>query len=166
MTDNPDLIRQHFIEAAGHATQTFGFGRIVGQVYAHLYLSREPQTLDHLCEQLSISKGSASMVVRQLESWSALKRVWIKGERKDHYIATEEFGKIFRSSLVELVGKTMETTDGLLSSADTVLSAKNGRAARGNEDLVFLRDRIGKVRKFRDRAQYLWNSPVIRMLFK
>lgn len=166
MTDNPDLIRQQFIEAAGHATQTFGFGRIVGQVYAHIYLSRTPQTLDDLCDTLGISKGSASMVVRQLENWSALKRVWIKGERKDHYEATEEFGKIFRKALIEMVGKTMETTNGLLTEAETVLKAKNGKGAKADDDHAFLRDRLGKIRTFRDRANYLWNSPVIRMLFK
>ena len=27
-------------------------------------------------------------------------------------------------------------------------------------------DRLGKIKTFRDRANYLWNSPVIRMLFK
>lgn len=166
MTDNPDLIRKRFVEAAGHATQTFGFGRIIGQVYAHVYLSREPQSLDDLCEKLGISKGSASMVVRQLESWSALRRVWIKGDRRDHYEATEEFGKIFRKALVEMVGKTMETTDELLAEAGVAATDRSARAGKNGGDLAFLRSRIGKVRKFRDRAQYLWNSPVIRMLFK
>ena len=166
MTDNPDLIRQRFIEATGHATQTFGFGRIIGQVFAHLYLSREPQTLDDLCDRLGISKGSASMVVRQLENWSALRRVWVKGDRKFFYETTDEFGKIFRKALVEMVGKTMETTDGLLAEADVAVKDKHAKAGKNGDDLAFLRQRIGKVRKFRDRAQYLWNSPVIRMLFK
>ena len=166
MTDNPDLIRQRFIEATGHATQTFGFGRIIGQVYAHVYLSREPQSLDDLCDKLGISKGSASMVVRQLEQWSALRQVWVKGDRKDYYETTDAFGKIFRNALVEMVGRTMETTDGLLGEADTALGAKNGKNGKNAADLAFLRERIGRVRKFRDRAQGLWNSPVIRMLFK
>lgn len=165
MTDDPDVIRQRFIEATGNATQTFGFGRIIGQVFAHLYLSRTPQTLDDLCEHLGISKGSASMVVRQLEQWSALRKVWVKGDRKDYYETTEEFGKIFRNALVEMVGKTMQSTDRLLAEADATLNGKR-RAGRDNEELDFLRDRIGKVRTFRNRANYLWNSPVIRMLFK
>ncbi len=166
MTDNPDLIRQRFIEATGNATQAIGVGRIIGQVFAHAYLSREPQTLDDLCDKLGISKGSASMVVRQLESWSALKRVWVKGDRKMYYETTDEFGKIFRKALFDFVGRTMETSNGLLAEADAALSAKNTKGAKNSEDLEFLHDRIAKVRNFRDRAQYLWNSPVIRTLFK
>lgn len=166
MTDNPDLIRQRFIEATGQATQSVGFGRIIGQVYAHIYLSRSPQSLDDLCDKLGISKGSASMVVRQLESWSALKRVWIKGERRDHYEATDEFGKIFRKALIDMVGKTMETTSELLAEAETAVKDKGVKAGKNGDDLAFLHERIGRVKTFRDRAQYLWNSPVIRMLFK
>jgi len=166
MTENPDLIRKRFIEATGNATQSAGFGRIIGQVYAHIYLSREPQSLDDLCEKLGISKGSASMVVRQLEGWSALNRVWIKGERRDHYEATDEFGKIFRKALIDMVGKTMESTDALLAEADGVVKNKKTRAGKNGDDLAFLLERIGRVKKFRDRAQYLWNSPVIRMLLK
>lgn len=165
MTDNPDEIRQRFIEATGHATQTFGFGRIIGQVFAHLYLSRTPQTLDDLCEHLGISKGSASMVVRQLEQWSALRKVWVKGDRKDYYETTEEFGKIFRNALIEMVGKTLDSTDRLLADSDAALNGKK-RNGRDGDELEFLRERIGKVRTFRNRANFLWNSPVIRTLFK
>lgn len=166
MTDNPDHIRQRFVEATGHATQTIGVGRITGQVFAHLYLSREPQTLDDLCDKLGISKGSASTVVRQLERWAALKRVWLKGDRKVYYQTTDEFGKVFRKALVEFVSRAMETTNGLLTDAEEALAAKPPKGAKNADDLSFLRDRITRVKKFRDRAQYLWNSPVIRMLFK
>lgn len=166
MTDNPDHIRQRFIEACGHATQTIGVGRIIGQVFAHLYLSREPQTLDDLCDRLGISKGSASTVVRQLENWSAIRRVWVKGDRKVFYETTDEFGKIFRKALVDFVSRTMETTNGLIADAEAAVKTKAAKSGKNSEDLAFIRDRIGRVKKFRDRAQYLWKSPVIRMLFK
>jgi DNA-binding transcriptional regulator GbsR (MarR family) len=142
-----------------------GFGRNIGQIYAHLYFSREPQSLDDLTASLGISKGSASMSVRQLEQWGAIKRVWIKGERRDYYRSTEEFGRIIRKALIDMVGRTMETTDDLLDESDQWLkdTQQNGST---DEDIAFLAGQVGKLQTFRSRAQGLWNSPVIRLLFK
>jgi DNA-binding transcriptional regulator GbsR (MarR family) len=37
-----DTARRKFIEAGGNTTQSFGFGRITGQLFALLYLSAKP----------------------------------------------------------------------------------------------------------------------------
>lgn len=158
-------IRERFVAAAGDLTQTLGFGRNIGQIFAHIYFSPEPQTLDRLTESLGISKGSASMSVRQLEQWGAVRQVWIKGERKDYYEASEEFGKIMRKAMIDMVGRTTESADALLNESDVWLKQKQNNG-KTNPDVVFLSDRVKKLRDFRSRAHYLWNSPLIRVLFK
>jgi len=158
-------IRDRFIASAGDLTQTLGFGRNIGQIFAHIYFCPQPQSLDNLTESLGISKGSASMSVRQLEQWGALKRVWIKGERKDYYETTEEFGKIMRKAMIDMVGRTTETADALLDESEVWLKQKKNNGT-SNVDIAFLSDRIQKLRDFRSRAHYLWNSPIIRVLFK
>jgi len=161
---NKDLqeLRQQFIEAAGHVTQSFGFGRILGQIYAHIYFSPAPQTLDDLTSSLGISKGSASMSVRQLEQWTALKKVWIKGDRKDFYETTDDFGRIIRKMAIELIGQKMETADQLLQDAEQRLK----RSANGNGDLDHFRKQVGKLKGFRQKTQGLLESPIVRMLMK
>ena len=158
---NKDLqdLRQQFIEAAGHVTQSFGFGRILGQIYAHIYFSPSPQTLDDLTANLGISKGSASMSVRQLEQWTALKKVWIKGDRKDYYETTDDFGRIIRKMVLELIGEKMETADQLLGTAEQRL-----RGTKGNGDADYFKKRIAKLREFRQRTQGLLENPLVRML--
>jgi HTH-type transcriptional regulator, glycine betaine synthesis regulator len=163
--NNTQDIREKYIAAAGDLTQTLGLGRNIGQIFAHIYFSPSPQSLDDLTESLGISKGSASMSVRQLEQWGALKHVWIKGERKDFYETTEEFGKIIRKAMIDMVGRTTESADQLLDESEVWLKQKSSNGA-STEDIVFLSDRVKKLRDFRSRAHYLWNSPVIRMLFK
>ena len=161
---NKDLqeLRQQFIEAAGHVTQSFGFGRILGQIYAHIYFSPSPQTLDDLTDSLGISKGSASMSVRQLEQWTALKKVWVKGDRKDFYETTDEFGRIIRKMAMELIGQKMETADQLLQDADQRLK----RSVNGNGDLDHFRKQVAKLKSFRQKTQGLLESPIVRMLMK
>lgn len=157
-------LRERYIGAAGQLTQTFGFGRIMGQIYMHLYFSAEPQSLDDLAERLHISKGSASTTVRQLEAWGALRQVWIKGDRKDYYQTTEEFGRIIRKALQDLIGRHMESADRLLDESDAQLG--NGKVAAADKDLQFFRQRVARLRTFRKRAQGLWESPLIRLLMK
>ncbi|HMP73306.1 MAG TPA: hypothetical protein PKE55_08590 [Kiritimatiellia bacterium] len=157
-------IRERFVAAAGDLTQTLGLGRNIGQIYAHIYLSPNPQSLDDLTASLEVSKGSASMSVRQLEQWGALKKIWVKGSRKDFYEAGIEFGRIIRRAMIDMVGRTAESADGLLDESEVWL--KQRQNGKPNPDLAFLNDRFKHLREFHSRAQGLWNSPVIRRLLK
>ena len=164
--NTPQDIRERFIASAGDLTQTLGFGRNLGQIYAHIFFSKEPQSLDDLCTSLGISKGSASMSVRQLEQWGALKKIWVKGTRKDFYAAGEEFGRIIRKALVDMVGRTTETADSLIDESENWLKARRKNGGAKDEDLAFLAERVRKLQVFRSRAQGLWNSPIIKVLLK
>jgi DNA-binding transcriptional regulator GbsR (MarR family) len=159
------IVRQ-MIETAGHASQSLGLGRVVGQIFAHLYFSRDPQTLDNLTAALGISKGSASMCVRQLEQWGALEKIWIKGDRKDYYRARDTFGKIIKNVIVDLAGKRIESSAALLNEVDAELSRKNGNGKTASPDDAFIRERIEKVRAFQQKAQGMWGSVIMKMLLK
>src|SRR5436309_1683950 len=101
--------RRKFVEAGGHTTQSFGLGRIMGQIYAVLYLSPTPMCLDDIAKELGVSKASVSTTVRQLERWAAVKRVWVHGDRKDYYEAeTDFYTEIGRASCRERGERWME----------------------------------------------------------
>ena len=164
MSSELNQLRERFIETGGHITQSIGVGRVIGQVFAHIYFCPEPQTLEDLTRELGISKGAASMSVRQLEQWGALRQVWVKGERKDYYEASEDFGRIIRRALLDLIGRRMETADTLLEDAERF--APPARKRLKDADQEFMRHRIRKLRVFRDRAQYIWDSSIIKLLLK
>lgn len=161
---NVERIRDRFIEAGGHLTQALGVGRTLGQIYAYCYFSLRPQTLDDLTEALKISKGGASMAVRQLEQWGALRRVWVKGDRKVYYEASTLLGQILRRILSDVIGHQMEEADRLLSEAENAL--KECEASGDAQDLAFIRSRVERFRLFRDKAGTVWNSALVRRLLK
>jgi HTH-type transcriptional regulator, glycine betaine synthesis regulator len=161
-----ERIRREFIEAAGHATQTLGFGRILGQIFMHVYFSRAPQSLDDIRKTLGISKGSASMLVRQLEQWTALRRVWVKGDRKDYYEATDDFGRVIRRVLLAAIGERMETASRLIERTDDILRGVRQNGPARDSDAAFLRERVMKIGEFQKRAQWLLGSPAVKMLLK
>ena len=149
-----------FIEDAGNATRSLGIGRVLGQIFAYLYFSPEPLGLSDMQEALGISKGSASMGVRQLEQWGAVKKIWVKGSRKDYYIANDWFGKILKSALMDTVSEKMTHYASSLEKAESSLEDT------GNGDHDFVRDRIAHLRRFHKRAHRILNSPVLQALFR
>ena len=153
---------RRFIEDAGNATRSLGVGRVLGQIYAYLYFSREPRSLSDMQSVLGISKGSSSTGIRQLEQWEAVRKIWVKGDRKDYYEANDWFGQILKNAIVNTVGKKMAALTSLL----TEVSFDPSDAASFNGDKEFIEERIKHLRTFNDKAQQLWNSPVIKMFLK
>jgi DNA-binding transcriptional regulator GbsR (MarR family) len=50
-----DPIVHQFIEDAGKMTQSFGVGRVLGQIFAYLYFSQDPVSLADMQNSLGIS---------------------------------------------------------------------------------------------------------------
>ena len=166
MPDELQELKQRFVEAAGNFSQSFGAGRIIGQIFAYLYFCREPQTLADLMHHLGISKGSASMAVRQLEQWGAVSRIWIKGDRKDFYRATDEFGKIFRKALLDAIAQKIETSDALVNEMETAVAVHRRSGVKRDPDWTFFERRLKRFKQFRDRAQWLWEKMIVNVLLK
>lgn len=172
MSPIDDPIIRRFIEEAGNTTQALGVGRVAGQVYAYLYFSPEPRTLDDLKGALGISKGGASMCVRQLEQWGAVQRVWVKGDRKDYYTANDYFGRLIRNLIQDVVGKRITAFTELLDKADKELNGGDKAAgpidgAQGRDGgRLFLKDRVQRLHSFQRKAEGLWNNPIVKMMVK
>ena len=156
---------RRFIEDAGNTTQSFGIGRVLGQIYAYLYFSPVSRNLNDMQEALGISKGSASTGVRQLEQWGAARKVWVKGDRKDYYQADDWFGKILKNAILDTVGKKMTVYTALLDEIETELS-NLADGSRGDGEYEFVKDRIEHLKAFQRRAQKLWGNPLVQRLLK
>jgi len=148
------------IEEAGKVTQALGFGRVLGQLYMVLYFSPKPCTLADMQQALAISKGSASTMVRQLEQWGAVRKIWVKGDRKDYYEAEIWFGRILKQAAVDTVGKKLSAYRDLLSQVEGDMQ----RLKNGDGD--FVRGQIRKLHKFYDLLAGLWNNPLVRGMLK
>jgi HTH-type transcriptional regulator, glycine betaine synthesis regulator len=150
-----------FIEEAGNLARTFGFGRVIGQIYALLYFSPRSMNLAQLQGALGISKGSASTAVRQLEQWRAVRKVWVRGDRKDYYRANDWLGEVLKHAAVDLVGRKVKTCAGLMDDI-----AKELEARQGGGDMEFVKERFGRIRSFQKRIQEVWQDPLLQRLLK
>jgi DNA-binding transcriptional regulator GbsR (MarR family) len=155
--DSQRIVRR-LIQDAGNLSQSLGFGRVLGQIYAFLYFSREPRNLADMQEALGISKGSASTVVRQLEQWHAVQKVWVKGDRKDYYEANDWLGQIIKNAIVDTTARRFSQSSALLTEIEADIEALD------NGEKEFLRERVQHLRRFQTRIQKVWDNPLLKRL--
>ena len=152
--------RRSFIEAGGHTTQLFGLGRILGQLYALLYLSPRPLCLDEIVAELSVSKASVSTTVRQLERWTAVKRVWVRGDRRDFYEAETDFQSLLKHGVVATLRKKLETAGTQLAVVESCL-AEAGSNGDQAEEMEVIVTRLKKAKKFHGQISGLLGNPLV-----
>jgi DNA-binding transcriptional regulator GbsR (MarR family) len=66
----------------------------MGRLWAILYLSDQPHSGPEIQERLQLSSGAVSMTLNELTRWGVVKKVWIQGERRDHYTAEGNIWKM------------------------------------------------------------------------
>lgn len=156
--------QRRFVEAAGETTREFGLGRLIGRTYATLFLSPSPMSLDEIAEGLSISKASASIVMRQLAGWGAARLVSFPGDRRDHYEAETEFGRLLKRGILPALQKKVSSAGLEMERALQSSSALNASsdARPGSEDEAgVISDRLKLALKFQKRLDRVLRSKLL-----
>src|SRR5206468_9749678 len=99
--DELDEARALAIDACGRIAEFWGFTRTMGRAFGLLYLSRDPLPQAELQSRLGISAGSASMTLAALGRWGVVHRIWVRGQRREHYEAETDFWKMIAGVLNE-----------------------------------------------------------------
>lgn len=141
MNGKLEIAQHKFIESIGKLCASFGLNKLVAQIYALLYLSDKALSLDDICDKLKISKGSVSMNIRELENWGAVRKIWVKGSRRDFYEAELDVKKVVVNKLKGSIEKRLseisrmtEQFDSIVQSASAELSEEEKGIARVYED--------------------------------
>jgi DNA-binding MarR family transcriptional regulator len=158
-------VRRRLVETGGRTSQELGVGRIVGQVMLHLYLHREPQSLDSIEEALSLSKASISIAVRQLEQFGLVQRVWVKGDRKKYYQSAENIATSIQQGLLSFLRQKLILFGAELDVALDILE-QGSPGGHDSEANIFLRQRLYRAKKLHTILLQLLGNPVVNFLAK
>lgn len=88
-------------DAVGSLMEFWGFKRVMGRIWALLYLRGEPLVAAELCDQLAISTGAASMALAELEHWAVVRRSRKPGDRREFFEAETDIWKMISRVLRE-----------------------------------------------------------------
>jgi len=119
-----------FIQGAGKISSVLlgMINRVGGQIYALLFLSDEPLSLDEISDKLGVSKSNISINVRMLEEYGLVRKVWVKGSRKDYYAAERSYPK-------KVLGDFLHKIKGTLTDAITTVERTRAKATEAKVEL-------------------------------
>src|SRR6202171_3622053 len=86
---------EHFVVHWGDRGGQWGVNRSVSQIHAVLYLAEAPMTADDIAATLDMARSNVSNSLKELLAWNLIRRVPIKGDRRDHFEAETDIWQIF-----------------------------------------------------------------------
>jgi DNA-binding transcriptional regulator GbsR (MarR family) len=88
-------------DAVGDVIEHWGFRKVLGRVWTVLYLSAETLPAVDIADRLSMSAGSVSTTLTELQRWAVVKRVWKPGERREYFEAETDYWKMISKVIAE-----------------------------------------------------------------
>lgn len=116
-----DDVVASFVDGMGAASASSGIlSQQQGRIFALLFLTEGPLSLDEIADALDQSKSNVSINVRVLVEWHLVKRRSVPGSRRDHYEAATDFFRAFQEiferrfrwtvrQVLDVVGETERT---------------------------------------------------------
>jgi DNA-binding transcriptional regulator GbsR (MarR family) len=85
---------ERFVLHWGDMGSEWGVNRSVSQIHALLYLSERPLTAEEIADLLGLARSNVSTSIKELLAWNLIRRVPIKGDRRDHFEAESDLWEI------------------------------------------------------------------------
>jgi DNA-binding transcriptional regulator GbsR (MarR family) len=85
---------ERFVLHWGDMGSEWGVNRSVSQIQALLYLSERPLAAEEIADLLGLARSNVSTSIKELLAWNLIRRVPIKGDRRDHFEAETDLWEI------------------------------------------------------------------------
>jgi DNA-binding transcriptional regulator GbsR (MarR family) len=137
---------ERFIETWGSLGVLWGINRSMARIHAFLLISEEPADLGTISDALRISRGNASMCLRELRNWQLIQRVHRPRDRHDYYVAEPDALTMFFQIAVERKRREFDPALNalrvLLSEGDTEKHRQTHKRLTGIEQMMTTIDRV------------------------
>lgn len=129
-----------FVEDVARLFTPWGVPPIAARLYGHLLLCPQPISLDQITAELRISKSSASVAARLLESYTLVRRRSEPGTKRALYAVAEDYEAMIRQQnrLLDALAEQLKAAAGI--------AASQGVGARLEEMAAFYREMRGAMK--------------------
>jgi DNA-binding transcriptional regulator GbsR (MarR family) len=153
-----DQSKALFIRRWGEMAASWGISRTMAEIHALLFVSTQPLCTDDVMEQLQISRGNASMNLRELTRWGLIERLHVRGDRKEYFKAESDVWQMFETILRERRRREVEPILETIHRCHEMIEAdlKRLRGRKRSEALEYLQ-RLEAMLQFLDVVNAVFN---------
>jgi DNA-binding transcriptional regulator GbsR (MarR family) len=139
--------RKRFIEEMAGLLMPWGVPQTAARLYGYLLLNPDPVSLDRITSDLEISKSSASVAARLLESYTLARRRSERGTKRALYEASDSYERMLteQNRLLDAMARLLR------DNVDTA-------GARAGERLQEMADFYRVIREAMDVALEQWRE--------
>ena len=152
---------ESFIESSGKisANMLGMVNRVGGQIYALLFMMRQPLSLDEICDLLNTSKGNVSVNIRFLEEQGMVRKVWVKGSRRDYYEAVRDYPRKLIKGFFDRVRDGIEHSLRIIDQcqADLQLNQEDF-STEDYKDATFMKEQLDLLLAFYTLASQIFDD--------
>ncbi|MCT2406172.1 transcriptional regulator [Chryseobacterium antibioticum] len=144
--------KEKYIQTWGTFATNWGINRTMAQVHALLLANGKPLSTDEVMEQLEISRGNANMNLRALIDWGIVKKEFIKGDRKEYFIAEKDVWYLFKQITKERRKREIEP---VISFLEELKNIEDNDSEEAKEFIKLMQDFssvTGKISNIMDLA--------------
>jgi DNA-binding transcriptional regulator GbsR (MarR family) len=108
---NLQRAQDQFIREWGRMSSSWGINRTMAQIHGLLFISGVPLEVNEIMDRLQISRGNASMNLRELMDWDVVRRFRQPGDRKDTYLSETDPYQMFVKIVKERKRREIDPTN-------------------------------------------------------
>ncbi len=139
---------EQVIETIGGLIHFWSFSKHHGRIWALLYLREEPLASPDIQDLLDMSAGLVSMSLKELQHWDVVRKVWVKGDRKDYYTANTDLWamitRVLREREYNLILQSIEDLDTALGDIETTEPVTDGSDLSAKE-IEYMKPRVAQL---------------------
>jgi len=134
--------QDQFILEWGRMSSSWGINRTMAQIHALLFVRASPLEVNEIMERLQISRGNASMNLRELMDWGIVRRFRRPGDRKDTYFSETDPYQMFARVVRERKRRELDPTSAAIREVLAMIPPQNSERAKSDKDVNALRSRL------------------------
>jgi DNA-binding transcriptional regulator GbsR (MarR family) len=159
MTSPYEQSRLLFIRRWGEMGANWGISRTMAESHALLFVSSKPLCTDDVMEQLQVSRGNASMNLRQLVNWGLIYRAHLPGDRKEYFVCETDVWQMFETITRERRRREIEPIVETIERCQAMVGDElKGRRPLKGSDVEEYRRRLDEMHEFLDVMNTLFNT--------
>lgn len=156
MNEELEKAQDVFLDRINQICNKFGLNNIMAQLYAILYLNNKPMSLTDMVERLKISKGSISINIRALERYGAVRRVWVKGSRRDYYEAENDISKVIIDRVRSMAQSRLSDVNDMVEASFGALNSIDSSVREEQEAIIMLRQKLDRLKELNNKVRDLF----------